>query len=236
MATAKSKKENALGRVVTLPCAVVSRSALHVDPRATDKQLGELGAMLVQIEGSRSWWLGDYGLALQQRRLDALAKGADGAAPVTDAEELEAKGLHYITGKAEALGIDVGTWRNYVLVARFYKHSYREDALGFVHHIVAMYAAGGASGDPKKAVAWLLKAKEHGWTASKMREAVNKSLATNAPPKMPPEENVFAPLDEADHWANGMTHQKINPEAARQLLTRFAALIAFVDKLKELAK
>lgn len=230
------QKELTLQKIVSLPAAVVSRSALDIDPRATDRQLADLGKSLISIEGSRSWWIGDYGLFLQRRRLEQLKKGADGAPPVTDKEELEAKGLHYITGKADALGIDVGTWRNYVMVSRFYKPSHRDDEMSFGHHVVAIYAAGGAGGDPKKAISWLIRAKENGWTVSKMRETVNRALASNRAPALPPPENLFAPLDEADKWAHNMAEQPINPEAARELLTRFRELVAFVEKLKELAK
>lgn len=232
-----------VAKVVSLPSAVVTKTALIIDPRATDKQLGELGVSLVAIDVSRSWWLGDYGLFLQERKRAELRKAlkekrAEEKKPFTDEDEasITTQGTSYLADKSEILGIDVGTLTNYVSVSRFFQVLTRCENLGIAHHIVAMGAARAVKGDVKVAVKWLLKAEEEGWSVSRLREAVNRSLATSNAPKLPPEENPFAPLDEADKWAHSMASQTINPDAARKLLTRFAELIAFVDKLKELAK
>ena len=70
----KPKAVALIQKAVSLPGAVVSKTALHIDPKATEKQLGEIGAALVSIEGSRSWWLGDYGVFLRDRKQAELLK------------------------------------------------------------------------------------------------------------------------------------------------------------------
>lgn len=221
-----------LEKSVSLPGASVSRTRLMIDDRATDKQLGELGAALVQIDGSRSWWLGDYGLFLQNRKRAEILK-ADSS---LDPADVEAKGLHFMSEKAGVLGIDDGSWKNCVMVCRFFKPSFRHDSLSFGHHVVAMMGGGGALGDPKKAIKWLVKAHENGWSVSQFRENINKANATATTPDAPPPENPFEVLDEADKWAHQATTDTINSEAARALLVRWAELLSFMERLKELAK
>ncbi len=220
-----------LEKSVSLPGAGVTRTALIVNERASDKELAELGAALVSIGGSHSWWIGDYGLFLQNRkRLEHIKQFPD-----ADPTEIEDKGRHYMDGKAGALGLDEGNWKFCVMVCRFFKPLVRTN-LSFTHHHEAMKAAGGAGGDVKKAVMWLLRAEENGWSVSMLRAQVNKSLATSKPPALEPLPNEWKPIDDADDWAKNAAVDSFTPDAAREHLTRLANIIALIEKLRELAK
>lgn len=200
-------------RVVQLPGAVVSKCALEIGDDATDEQLGEIGVALATMGGAVAWWLGDYGLELQER------KGAD-----------------YRAGRASILGIDEGYWANCVMICRFFKASCRHEALSHSHHYEACRAAGGAAtGSVRDALRWLKRAQEEGWAVSKMREMVNRSLATSHKPGKPAEENYFEPLDEADKWAHQHVADQLEPGAAKKLLVRFSEIINYIDRLKAAA-
>lgn len=235
-----------LEKSVSLPGAGVTRTALVINPKATDKELGELGAALVAIDGSRSWWMGDYALFLYDRkRAELLAdltekRKAEGK-PLTDEdrEDITTAGTGYLAEKARVLGIDEGSFRNCQSVARFYrKLSYRNDnpAIGFAHHVAAIVGAGGATGEPKRAVAWLIRAEENGWSVSQLREQINRSQSTAKQPELEPLANPWQPLDDADEWARQIEITGFTPDAARTQLSRIAALLAFIAKLQELAK
>lgn len=214
-------------KLIPLPAASATKTALVINQRATDKELTELGHALAHIEGSRSWWMGDYGLELQRRKRKELKT----LNPKLTDDELDAGSRHYIGDRAEALAVDAANWHNCTMVARFYDTSVRTE-ISFGHHYVAMGAVG-ARGDVKKAIAWLLTAAEKGWSVSQLRGEVNRALATGAPIVALPEANPFAPMDEADHWAGEHKETALTPELARACLTRFAGLIAFIERLKE---
>jgi hypothetical protein len=195
--------------------ATVTKSSLMVAEGCSDDQLAEMGVALSVVHASCGWWLGDYGIALQER-----------------------KGEEYRTGRAEILGISESLWANCVMIARYFPASRRLEALSIYHHWEAIRGAGGVEkADLKAAIRWLNGAVKNKWSVSQMREQVNKSLATLKPPDTPPLENIFLPLDEADKWA----HQHLkeanvtDPEHAKALLTRFQELISFFERLREIA-
>jgi len=216
--------------LIPLPSASATKTALLINEHATDADLAALGHTLAQVEGSRSWWLGDYGLELQRRK----AKEAKASNPNAQDDENDATGLHYMGQRADALGIDEGNWRNCVLVARYFKPSLRTD-ISFGHHYIAMLAAGGAKSDPRKALEWLDKTKTNAWSISQLRHKVNLHLATSKQPELKAPANPFAPLDEADRWAIHQQGEDYTPEAAANCLTRFRALIAFIKRLETIA-
>lgn len=217
---------------LNLPASCVTKNALLIDTRATDKQVGELGTMLSQIDGARCFWLGDYGLFLQNRKRKEL----QALSPDVALETIETRGHKYLSEKAEVLGIDAQSWVVYISVARFYDISVRTD-MSFSHHYVAMNAAGGVMADVKRAIEWLHKADENKWSVSKLRQVSNEAGKTAKPPVNAPLKNKFELLDDADDW---IQHEApvvdFPPDEARRQLTRFANIIAFIDKLRELAK
>lgn len=219
-------------QLIPLRAASPTPTALAINPRATDRELAELGKTLAQVEGARQWWLGDYGIELQRRKRAELKK----LKPTLTDEQLDAAASHYTHERAEALAIDPGSWRNCVMVARFYAPSFRHDGphASFAHHYTAMLATG-AHGDTKAAVAWVIKAIEREWSVSDLRRAIAEANATARPPEAPAEANPFAPLDEADHWAITQQDVALTPDLARACLTRFAALVAWLDRLRATA-
>lgn len=228
----KNSSVAVLEKAVSLPGAGVTKTALLINPRATDKEIAELGAALVQIDGSRSFWLGDYGLFIQSRKRAEMKKQFPNVEPDT----LSLNATKYLKDKADALGIDSGTLSNYVGVCEFFELPNRNGNLSFAHHIVAKDAIG-AGGDPLKAVKLMLKAEEENWSVSQFRMFVKTKGATSHAPELEPMENEWEPLDEADKWIQREVKEfDLSPEAARRQLTRFANIIAFIEKLKELAK
>lgn len=217
-------------KLIPLPAASATQNGLTINQRATDKEMSDLGHALAQIEGSRQWWLGDYGVEIQRRKM----KEAKALNPGIAEEDMRAAGRHYMGERADILGIDAGSWHNCVMVARYYELSFRNET-SFGHHYIAMLAAGGAGSDPKKAIAWLLKANEKGWSVAQLRREVNLSLGTAPIPQASAEANLFAPLDGADHWAATQNETRFTPELAKACLVRFTALIAFVDRLRAVA-
>ena len=199
---------------ITLPGAALTKIALIFDKEISDEQLGKIGIALTMIEGCRSWWIGDYGAALVER-----------------------KGQHYTATNAEALGVEASTFWGYVSTARFFKASVRTESLSFAHHYVAM--RGSTPGDVDAARGWLEKAKEGGWSVSELRKQIRLSKATMLDNEPGPEENEFKLFDSADEWAARNSQRVLSgtgPEQARILLeTRFLALVQMVDALREIA-
>lgn len=199
---------------ITLTGARMSKCALIIDEGATDEQLGQIGLALVGIEGARSWWIGDYGVCLTGR-----------------------KGEHYTTGRAEALGIDAGTFRIYVGVSRFFDPLTRiYDSLSFAHYRAAQE---GADGDVQRAQEWLEKAQEQGLTVSQLRKAINTSKATSVNDDERAEQNEFSFMDKADKWATTKkdTLKEIDAETAKNLLdVRWFGVVQMIDGLRAIVK
>lgn len=97
-----------------------------------------------------------------------------------------------------------------------------------------MIGAGGMKGSVATAQQWIAQATKDALTASELRKKVNLSLATSRPPTKPPETNPFTALDAADQWVIGHRDEVINPAAAALFRTRWAALIEFIERLKNI--
>jgi hypothetical protein len=197
---------------VSLPGATITRNALIIDPNASDEQLAQIGEALVQIEGSRSWWIGDYGVMLQSR-----------------------KGEHYTEGNAEALGIEPGSFHQYKSVAAFFKVCTRVQALSFKHHYEAMC---GCDGDVAVAQDWLDQAAGNEWSVSELRKAIRSSRADYKADGLKPTGNGYSAITDADRWAGSkLTEaQDYTAEQASAILLDIERLLAFVDVLRKRAK
>lgn len=157
-----------------------------------------------------SWWVGDYALSCRNRFGDIYAKAL-----------------------AEDLRIDEAAVRSAADVAEFYDRAHRMPKLTFAHHSAAIRATGGVATPAAiaKAGAWLDRAQAESLSVSELRAAIIRAGATDAPPAEPPEQNPFAPLDEADKWAIRAKAEGLHiPPAQRPMLrVRFTELIAFID-------
>lgn len=202
-----------VNEAINVPGVAWKRNAVLFSEQQKVETLNKLASAALEVSGGAAWWLGDIGLALQEQ-----------------------KGAHYITGRAEVLGVDEGYWMNCVSLCRFFKPSQRCETLTVHHHAVAMKAAGGASGDIKTATRWLTMAAESGWSAAELRKHVNLSLASAPKPKNDALENPFAPVDEADKWATQHKADTTSPQHAAQLLTRWQALVEYIELLREKAR
>lgn len=203
------------------------------------EQLNRLAVGVSKLEGATAWWLGDIGLAIQDlKRAEFRAKNERDplmtAADWNDAADSYA--YHYMSVDSETIGVDEGYWSNCIMLSRFFRSSQRCEDLSVHHHRVAMLGAGGAKGEPKLARKWLETATEHGWSASELRRHVNLSLATHTPASAEPEVNRWKFLDEADREAVKAKDLVVPREAAVSMLTRFKAIVEFIDRLKLIAK
>lgn len=203
------------------------------------EQLNRLAVGVSKLEGATAWWLGDIGLAIQDAKR-AEFKSRNKKSSLVTAQDFEAAAdafaSEYTTGRADAIGVDDGYWRNCVVLSRFFPASQRCDGLSVHHHRVSLIGAGGAKGEPKLARKWLETATEHGWSASELRRHVNLSLATHTPASAEPEVNRWKFLDEADREAVKAKDLVVPREAAVSMLTRFKAIVEFIDRLKLIAK
>lgn len=199
---------------ISLPCAKATRTALIIEDGATDAQLAEIGLSLASIEGSRSWWIGDYGVTLTSR-----------------------KGEHYTAGRAEVLGIEDQSFRVYVGVSRFYNPLTRiYDLLTFSHYRAAQDECGG---DLAVAQEWLQKAQDGGWSVSQLRKAMRRAGAELTNDSSEAEQNEFEFMDKADKWATTNRTQlaAIDKDTARNLLeVRWCGVVQFIDELRKIAK
>lgn len=197
---------------IVLTGAQISRNALIIDKGATDDQLGQIGLTLAGMEGSRCWWIGDYGACLTSR-----------------------KGEHYTAGRAEALGIEPQSFRIYVSVSRFFDPVLRVyDSLSFAHYRASMEA-----GELALSQNWLEMAQKECWSVSQLRKAINMSKATQRNDGSEAEANDFEFMDKADKWATTKRKElgSIEPETARNLLeVRWVGVIQFIEELREIAK
>jgi hypothetical protein len=201
-----------VSQFVALPGATLTRTALIIDPSATDAQVARIGEALIQIDGSRCWWIGDYGCALQQRR-----------------------GEHYTEGQAEVLGIHANVFRQYKMVAAFFNPLCRHNDLSFGHHYEAM---GGSNGDLAIAQDWLDKTKENNWSVSELRKAVRVSRSDYKNDDLPPSGNGYSALLDADRWASSQLKEisTYTPVRAAAILSDIERLVRLLDELRIMAK
>ena len=212
----------------------------------TLESLNKLAAGVCQVEGATAWWLGDIGLEIYREKFGEYcannplpAVSPEAVKPQRD-QEAQASAEEYLRARSEIIGCKDGYWQNCQALARFYPASLRVASLTVDHHRAAMVGAGGQELHAdcearRKAQEWLFKADSEGWTASELRRQVNLALATHTPPAGPPEQIPFEPLDEADKWAMKNREVKLERDSAQKLLTRFQALIEFLERLKKIA-
>jgi hypothetical protein len=196
---------------VRFPRAEITLTALIIDPKASDEDLSKIGAALVSIEGSRSWWIGDYACALQAR-----------------------KGEHYTDGRAEALGIEQSTFWQYKAVASFFNPSTRVEDLTFKHHFEAMC---GADGDLAVAQDWLDQAVKNEWSVSDLRRAVRTAKAEYKSDGLNPTGNGYSALLEANRWASTQLKEigGYTAEQAVLILADTPTLWTLGDELRRIA-
>jgi hypothetical protein len=241
--------------VVSLAGGVATRNAFVVFDTATNEQLVTAMVKVREMEGATAWWLGDIGLALQDRRQAELAVKAaecrnkaaelDGSVPeqaavknglLEQAEELEnGAETKYRNELCAALDIDAGYLANCVSLARFYPPSSRNEGLRVKHHVVAMNAA---KKDAGKAQQWLNEARSEGLAASDLRRRLAEAKAPYKAPETPPERFEFSELSRADEWAKRFREKvlKLTPEEATAILTQMTELRALAFQLESIAK
>lgn len=240
--------------VLQLPGIVATKTGLVVFESATEPQLQKAFGQIAKMNVSLAWWLGDLGLALQERKQRQLAKeaaalrtranecttddaGMDAKRQLLErAEKIETRGvIEYTRDLCAAHDISEGHVKDCVMLARFYQPSERSDGLSPHHHNVAMVAAGGAKGDRTKAKQWLSEAKEQALSASELRKMVNLSRALPAEQATPPEPQNYEELVSADAWAMGFKGDvtKLSQEQAIRLYTLMQGLRELADALKE---
>lgn len=238
--------------VAQLPGGVATKTAFIPLPGSTVEQLCASVRQVTTMEGALAWWLGDLGIELQERKrkqLSAEAAALRKEAAALDIKEPEAKErrrrlleqaeeketsgvIRYTDELGEALKVDVGYWKNCVMLARFYEPSSRGDGLTPKHYRVALTAVGGVNGDVRKAQAWLQTAQKEHLTASELRKQVNVTLATARPPAGAPEVDAYAALHEANRWCMAHKDERLTAQQRLFLLERFPALVAFVEGLR----
>jgi hypothetical protein len=153
----------------------VDRTSLAMSDELSFEDWVLLGRQLTEVGDSMAWWVGDW---IEQ-------------------------GTVVYGGKYEealrVMGLDLGTLKNYAMVARrFAETSRRRDDLSFTHHQYVTSLA------PEQADAWLASAVEHEWSAKALQDALRFARAT------PPENGgahitlerltLTVPEDRADRW------------------------------------
>lgn len=249
------KKQDEDKPVVSTPGGVATKNSFVVFEAATTEQLIAAVRQVNMMEGATAWWLGDLGIAIQDRKKEELLKQAaelrakaaklDGSVPETaaikddlleQAEALETrKVLEYRTELAEKLDLDPGYWHNCVTLARFYQPAHRNAGLKPKHHFVAMQYAGG---DLKKAKEWLAGAEEGHLAASELRKQLAEERAARTPPTPPSVDLSFTEMTKVDKWAGGFCERvkTMSPEQAINTLTMLTKLRELVHHLEELAQ
>ncbi len=206
--------------VLELPGIVATRTSLTVSASANDQQLIRAFAKLATMESAVSWWFGDLGIAMQERKRRFLTIEAANmrgrAAECADdtdgikakrqllerADKIENSGVVQYTSELCALhNVSEGYLRNCVMRARFFAPSHRSDALKPKHHEIAMLAAGGAKGSLETAEKWLADAEARDLTPSELRKEVLLASAEHSQPDHAPEPLSYEALIAADKWA-----------------------------------
>ncbi len=253
MITEKLKAEDK--PVVQLVGGVATRNAFVVFDTATTEQLVAALGKVKEMEGATAWWMGDIGLALQERKRAELAGKAaelrkratelDGSDPeqvrakenlIEQAEELEnGAEIKYREQLAEAFAINAGYLANCVSLARFYPPSFRNEGLTVAHHIEAMR---GAKRDSQKIQEILKEAKDKGQTASEMRKELAEKNAVHRAPVAAAEAPSFTELAKADDWAKGFRTKldTLTPAEAMGILSQMQELRALFTQLESIAK
>lgn len=187
----------------------MSRSALAIPENVTDEQTSQIGKFLQSVEGSKSWWWGDFLVAIEKR-----------------------KGEHYANEWVEMAGLDSASLRQYKWCADFFEPSSRLDSLSFSHHYEAM---AGSSGDLAVAQDWLDRAAENGWSKSQLRKEIRLASRQDEGYDPGPPALSFAPLIQADCWAVGGIEQvrQLPKKERERLWAQIQGIVSVVDFLRQ---
>jgi hypothetical protein len=204
--------------------------------------LNRLADGVAKIEGGASWWLGDIGLKIFELKSHEF-RNASMATGMSAEERNALAAAHawdYIRGRGTVIGYDGGYWEECIKLSRFFPMIDRSMGLTVKHHRAAMRGAGGSDAYQEKdahrrAANWLFKAADKGWSAAELRRQINLALATHDEPSGDPESNAYELLDEADKFAMQHKDDTLSRDSAARLLTRWQALIDFVERLKAIA-
>lgn len=241
--------------VINLIGGVATKNAFHVFDTATNEQLITTLNKVREMEGATAWWMGDIGLAIQERKRADLAGRAielrdkaanlDGSVPdqadhknrlLEEAEGLEnGAEVSYRDEICRSLEIDPGYLANCVRLARFYPPSSRGEGLKPKHfRVVQDYI----KQDREEAKQWLDRARENNWKASDLRKEIAKSKATAHPPETPPEKNEFEEITKADRWAMRFkeTADDLTSGQAHAVLVMMSEILSLAKKLESIAK
>lgn len=241
--------------ILELPGIVATKTSLTVFDSATNQQLMAAFGQIAKMEKSVAWWLGDLGIALQERKRRELAVEAtelrrrandcstdeDGLKTARDlrdrAEKIENRGEVEYTGElCEVYNVDSGYLRNCVSLCRSFLVSQRCDSLTVNHHRVILNGLGGPDALKKEstrtlATKWLDEASEKNWRAPELRKHVAQSRAIFHKPAIAAEVNEFAELDSADVWARCHLNDELSSEQRGYGQTRWKALWEYLQKV-----
>lgn len=152
----------------------VDRTSLAMSDELSFDDWKQLGRQLTEVGDSMAWWVGDW---IEQGTVVYGGKYEQAL---------------------EVMPLDLGTLKNYALVARrFSETSRRRDALSFGHHQVV------APLEPAQADEWLTAAEDNGWSVTALRDALRFARATpaDAGARITLERlTLTVPEDRAERW------------------------------------
>lgn len=216
--------------VMTFAGIDAAETFLNLPPSLTDTQERAVIGQLRTAARGMPWWIGDFACHYK-RKMELIVRAEEAKAKE---ENRKPKAYaDYADTLAEAWGVSAGHVRNAASVAEFYPISSRDEKLTWRHHVEVMRVVGATTKDLRGAKELLARAKQEGWECADVRQ---KALPASSTPRAQAEDNIFECLDTADKWVN-QSHDKlrsIDPIRAASLLTRFHALVEFIDHLKAL--
>ena len=210
-------------------------SSLAFKKAPTLEALNRLARDINRAFLSSPWHSGDVALAIQKIKMAEYYDAHPKKDKDAEDERLRAAQMfagEYLQAHSDLDEIDHGYRKNCMVVCRFYPSSQRHDDLTFAHHVAAMMGDGAT---PDIAKAWLVQAKKEGWSASELRRQVNLSLADPRTPEQRPLGNDYKVIDEADQFAIRHQNEELSKEMAALFLTRWQALVSFIERLKAAA-
>lgn len=222
----------ALPSVISFAGIDAAETFLNLPPTLTDAQERAVIGQLRTAARGMPWWIGDFACHYK-RKLEAIATAEEAAAKAEGRKPKQY--ADYADTLAEAWSVSAGHIRNAASVSEFYPISSRDEKLTWRHHVEAMRLVGAQTKDLKGAMEILARAKKEGWECADVRQNALPAPASNTP-RPASEDNAFEYLDNADKWVN-QSHDKlrsIDATRAASLLTRFHALVEFIDHLRAL--
>lgn len=134
----------------------ITRTGMSIPEDATDDELGEIGTLLISLDASLAWAIGDWAAFLCRQR-----------------------GFQYRT-IAEHFGYTVETLQVYASVCDSIGPLIRNQGLTFSHH---RWVAGMNPGEQRK---WLTLALENNWKVKELADAIKAQNRPALPPKPDP--------------------------------------------------